>query len=144
MKKGWFKWWNGLFKSDLWNIVMDQNLYQSPNETDRSPDEPAKMQIRVSFLKKPEPFVLLSLLLLGFVPLLPCMCGYLGKSAFSFTMPCAILAWYAFAMRGNTTRPRKIVVVIILVLATMAFAKNVGDVLWYGHDPIWPGISNKH
>ena len=70
-------------------------------------------------------------------PSFACICGYLSSAALPVTGFIAILAWVPFVCnaRGNG-RGRRVFVLAVAILATLAFAKNVADVLWLGHHPV--------
>ena len=77
----------------------------------------------------------IGIILAGFFP---CACGHLDALALPVTFPAAAFGWYAATTihRGNLSHA--IITLVISVLATIIFLKNLADVLWLGHNAIWP------
>jgi hypothetical protein len=66
-----------------------------------------------------------------------CTCGYLSSAALPVTAFIAILAWVPFVRNaGRSGLGRRVFVLVVAVVATLALAKNVADVLWLGHHPV--------
>jgi hypothetical protein len=78
--------------------------------------------------------VLVALPPLLFAPMTMCMCGHMDWLSFPFTVTAASLSWWAFA-RGRQAGSR-ILVIAVMTLASLALAKNVADLLWFGHKPL--------
>ena len=67
--------------------------------------------------------------------LFPCICGHYPIEALPTSSLGLVLAWIPFA---RSARPRigdKCLAIFFVLFASLIFIKNVGDVLWYGHDP---------
>jgi hypothetical protein len=79
----------------------------------------------------------LSAALLVVTPAFVCTCGHLDASVLPVTLPAALLAWRALVLankRGSLLAPA----ILIAVVAGVVLGKNVADVVWLGHDPLWP------
>ncbi len=83
-------------------------------------------------------------LLLGFVnsvllvPMLMCACGNLSWFALLVTGFGVFAAWFPDINRKNSTPLFTLFAVLVRILATVVFLKNIGDVLWFGHDALFP------
>jgi hypothetical protein len=63
------------------------------------------------------------------------MCGYMDWFSFPFTTTAAWLSWWCFARKDRPSAWR-LIVVLVVVLASLAVMKNVTDILWLGHNPL--------
>jgi len=72
---------------------------------------------------------------LFFAPMTMCMCGYMDWVSFPFTATAAWLSWWGFARKDRPSAWR-LIVVMVVVLASLAVMKNVADILWLGHNPL--------
>ena len=68
------------------------------------------------------------------IPSFMCICGHLGQDALVATVPTAAVAWWGFARR--LSRIGRLLAAGVVIIASMALAKNLLDVLWFGHDPL--------
>lgn len=70
-----------------------------------------------------------------FIPSFMCTCGHLGVAALLATVPAGLLAWWGF------TRPLSVIGRVVaggvVVLVTLALAKNLMDIAWFGHDAMF-------
>lgn len=64
-----------------------------------------------------------------------CMCGHIGKRGFLITLPMTLLAWWGADQK--TSIAGRIAAWAIAILATGVFIKNIADVGWYGHYPLF-------
>ena len=70
-------------------------------------------------------------------PSFMCICGYLSAVALPITVFATVLAWVPAAQSiRHSLRPR-LVILAIAVIATVVLVKNVADVLWLGHHPLF-------
>ena len=65
---------------------------------------------------------------------LSCACGHLGVIALPTSSLAAGVAGYAVA-RLPIAKGSQIFALVCVVFAGLIFAKNVCDVLWFGHEP---------
>lgn len=70
-----------------------------------------------------------------FAPMTMCMCGHMDWFSLPLTLAAASLSWWAFARKDQPPGWRLIVVVLV-VLASLELTKNVADILWFGHEPL--------
>jgi hypothetical protein len=70
-----------------------------------------------------------------FIPPFMCVCGHLGVEALVSTIPMAALATWGCSVR--TTAPLRVVAFVVCVVAYGVLTKNLIDISWYGHDPIF-------
>jgi hypothetical protein len=83
-------------------------------------------------------------LLLGFVnsillvPMLMCACENLSWFALLVTGFGVFAAWFPDINRKNSTLLIVLFAVLVRILTTVILLKNIGDVLWVGHDALFP------
>lgn len=80
---------------------------------------------------------LCSLLLIVAFVFLPCGCGYLDAWALLATVPCVLLACYTFCGIDRTMGLWRDVAGALVIFAFLMLLKNIGDILWFGHDAVW-------
>ena len=68
--------------------------------------------------------------------LFPCMCGYLVWQALPFSAGAMAVAWYGWVVT-KVKLPGRLWHIFAVLLASLLLAKNIGDVLWFGHNPVW-------
>lgn len=68
-------------------------------------------------------------------PLFMCMCGHLNTMVLGLTVPATILGWWGAS--GRVPLMWRLLGIGAAVVATMLLGKNLLDVLWFGHDPIF-------
>lgn len=68
-----------------------------------------------------------------------CACGRMDMTSMLVSAPTAMLAWIPFVFNRETRLGSRILRMLVVVVATMVLAKNGVDVMWFGHDPLWPG-----
>ncbi len=66
-----------------------------------------------------------------------CACGHLGSYALPFSSLVLALAWWPFLFARESRIVARGLAVIAVVAATMLSLKNVADVLWLGHQPVF-------
>jgi hypothetical protein len=66
----------------------------------------------------------------------PCMCGYLDRGALPLSATAAAVAWYGWAVT-KVKLPGRLWHIVGVLLASLLLTKNIGDVLWFGHNPVW-------
>ena len=118
--------------------------HDSPNVTEDGSDE--SWQPRIGRRSRPRTSIiwsayLCSLLLFVAFTLLPCLCGYLDRWALLATVPCLLLACYTFCGTDRTMGFWRHVAGVLVIFAFLMLLKNIGDVLWFGHDAVWSGRS---
>lgn len=64
-----------------------------------------------------------------------CMCGHLDRPSLGITFCAVVLAGWGLAVR--TSLPYRIAAAVIFAFALMLLAKNVLDVGWMGHEPLF-------
>jgi hypothetical protein len=69
-------------------------------------------------------------------PMFMCACGHLGAAALPVTAASASLACVGWSMSGARP-PWRAVQMAAAVFALLQLLKNLGDVLWFGHNPLW-------
>jgi len=66
-----------------------------------------------------------------------CACGYMSI----ISLPCNLLGaggtWFAFLMGKDRLLTGRIVIDLTLVVATLMLLRNIGDILWWGHSPLF-------
>ena len=72
-------------------------------------------------------------------PMFMCGCGHLGRIALPVTLLSSSLAWYSFVSGKAVNGLPRIVVLIAVIAATLLLFKNVTDILWFGHSPVFEG-----
>jgi len=70
-------------------------------------------------------------------PMLPCACGHLNFVALPVTIAAAFFGWWGFCRKTQSLLWRLISLAIV-IFVTLVLAKNLGDILWYGHNPLFP------
>jgi dTDP-4-amino-4,6-dideoxygalactose transaminase len=65
------------------------------------------------------------------------MCGHMGTVALPTNALSVVLAWYPFIRYERTSSEERGATVFVVVVVTFSFIKNVADVLWFGHDPVF-------
>jgi hypothetical protein len=68
-------------------------------------------------------------------PMTMCMCGHTNWFTFPFSLAAATLSGWAWGRKDYATLGR-LVVIVLVVLASLLLFKNVADVLWFGHDAL--------
>lgn len=63
-----------------------------------------------------------------------CLCGHLSEISLIFTVPAAVLAWWGF-VRLKHGWGWRMMGIGMAVLTGFTLVKNVGDILWWGHEP---------
>jgi len=66
-----------------------------------------------------------------------CTCGHLGRFALPFSSLVLALAWWPFLFARDSRVVTRGLALIAVVSATMLLLKNVADVLWLGHQPVF-------
>jgi hypothetical protein len=69
--------------------------------------------------------------------LAPCGCGHLARAGLLITVPATALGWRALLVARESRFAPRAVMVMAAVVATLVLLKNVGDVLWFGHAPVY-------
>lgn len=69
-----------------------------------------------------------------------CACGHIHAWGLTVTGTVAAVAWWAFMFGGSTHPVWRLIRVGIVVLSTVLVTKNLSDVLWFGHDPVFSEI----
>jgi hypothetical protein len=82
------------------------------------------------------PSVVSMLLALGAMIFLPCMCGHLGGFALAVTLPASGLGCYGWIANKNRDLIWRGFLMFAVVLSAMVLLKNIGDVLWFGHEAL--------
>ena len=113
--------------------AMKHNPHESP--TVDGPDDESKAVRRTRPASTSLICALIGLMLAG---LFPCTGGYLDVLALSVTFPTAVCGWYAATTVHRDSLSHAILTLVICVLATIIFLKNLADVLWFGHHAVWP------
>jgi hypothetical protein len=72
------------------------------------------------------------------VPMLMCACGNLSWFALLVTGFCVFAAWFPVVNRKNSPLLIVLFAVLVRIFATVIFLKNIGDVLWFGYDALFP------
>ena len=67
---------------------------------------------------------------------LPCMCGYLDLLALPFTAAAFAIALVGWIV-SRKPLPGRLVHMAAVVVTALVLAKNILDILWLGHDPVW-------
>lgn len=70
-----------------------------------------------------------------FIPPFMCIRGHLDVTALVATVPTVSLAWWGFARRSSLTG--RILACGVVALASVGFAKNLLDIAWFGHNPLF-------
>jgi hypothetical protein len=66
-----------------------------------------------------------------------CMCGHIAAPALLLTGLAAVLAWFVFIRDPSTASGNRGLAIIAVVIASLILVKNLADVLWFGHDPVF-------
>lgn len=85
----------------------------------------------------PWPSVIAFVLDFLITPILPCACGHLSTIALPVTIAAAVFGWWGFC-RNTRFILWRLLALGNAIFVTLILAKNLGDVLWYGHNPIFP------
>lgn len=72
------------------------------------------------------------------LPFVGCMCGHLGYEALPVTAGAALLAWYPFVRFERHTLDQRSFAVFTTCYGTFVLLRNVADILWFGHNPVFP------
>ena len=77
-------------------------------------------------------------LLLTFIGIsvFPCACNHLDPNALLVVVPAALLAWWRFLFARESWPSPRIVTIVAVIASSLLLAKNVSDILWFGHDPL--------
>ena len=65
-----------------------------------------------------------------------CLCGHLRREALPVTVAAAGFAFYGW-LSTRATYPWRLIHIAAVVISVLMLGKNVGDVLWYGHNPVF-------
>jgi hypothetical protein len=68
-------------------------------------------------------------------PMLMCGCGHIGWEVLPFTSVSVFLSWWGFHNSAPTIF--RVVAIFVVIVATVLFAKNAADILWFGHDALF-------
>jgi hypothetical protein len=66
-----------------------------------------------------------------------CMCGHIAAPALLLTGPAAVLAWFVIVVDRRTEGVRRGVEGAVVIMVSVILVKNLADVLWFGHDPVF-------
>jgi hypothetical protein len=66
-----------------------------------------------------------------------CPCQYFDWISLPFTFSALGFACYGRICNRHADLTTRILLLLLLVLTALLLLKNVGDVLWFGHDAIW-------
>lgn len=66
-----------------------------------------------------------------------CMCGYIQPQALPLSVAGAALTWYPFLRYNRTNAFISLAVLLVVLISTLVLAKNLADVLWFGHQPLF-------
>ena len=77
-------------------------------------------------------------LILSFIgaSVFPCTCGHLGREALFVLVPAALLAWWPFLFAREHWPFPRLGTIAAALASTLLLAKNVADILWFGHEPL--------
>jgi len=78
----------------------------------------------------------LALMFLAMTPVLMCMCGHMGWEVLPVTAGIAFLGCYGWLASWERL-PLRVVQIVIAIATLYVFARNVLDVLKFGHNPLW-------
>ena len=68
-----------------------------------------------------------------------CACGHISSSpALGVTIPSAALAWYGLWRVWRSERTQAVASFSVALVTTFVLLRNVQDLAWIGHHPIWP------
>ena len=67
----------------------------------------------------------------------PCICGHLHTEALPTSGLGVVLAWYPFIRYERARILDRCVAVFFVLFTSLVFLKNVADVLWFGHEPLF-------
>lgn len=73
--------------------------------------------------------------LLLLAPLTECTCSHMTWVSIPFTMSAIGLGWWGFCWKTSSPLWR-ILMIAVAVLASLEAAKNLADILWFGHHPL--------
>ncbi len=65
-----------------------------------------------------------------------CMCGHMSRISLPGSVVGAAMAWFAFAAPNRANWPVRVLVMLSAALTMFILIKNLGDVLWWGHEPL--------
>ena len=71
---------------------------------------------------------------------LACMCGHLGRGQLIGSAIVSFSSWYSFTRFKEKSIIKRIVIMMAVIISTVLLAKNLADVLWFGHDAIFDVI----
>lgn len=72
-------------------------------------------------------------------PMTMCMCGHMDFVSLLFTLPAGVLASWGFARREDRAEVWQILTGFVLIVSAGMLAKNLADILWFGHDALLGG-----
>jgi hypothetical protein len=72
------------------------------------------------------------------VPRFRCMCGYLDAKALAASIPAFALACLGWVGNKEKNLLWRAVLILVVIATFGVLSKNVADVLWLGHEPLWP------
>jgi hypothetical protein len=70
-----------------------------------------------------------------FIPSFMCTCGHLGRDALLATVAILVLSWWGFLRRLSVIG--RVLAIAVAALVSVAFVKNLLDIGWFGHDPLF-------
>ncbi|MGD8450542.1 MAG: hypothetical protein PVJ57_01880 [Phycisphaerae bacterium] len=100
-----------------------------------APADEAVKPVRASPLWVVSVGVLVAIVQFG--PAFMCTCGFFDRAAFILTVPLFVLAWWPFLLAREGRFLPRVVAIVAVVAATMLLFKNICDVLWLGHNPVF-------
>lgn len=79
----------------------------------------------------------LALTIFAILRLTTCACGHLDRSNLLVTGGLAGMAWLPFLIPVRHGLVARIIIIASLILPTLVLGRNLLDILWFGHDPIF-------
>ncbi len=67
----------------------------------------------------------------------PCICGHLSLNALPSCVIGVLLVLWAFSRVREPSWGQRIATDVILIITTLILLKCVGDILWFGHNPVF-------
>jgi hypothetical protein len=67
-----------------------------------------------------------------------CICGHFAPHDLWFTGGLAVIAWSASVPLLGRHRLLRVLAILAVTLPTLIVFKSIADVLWLGHEAIWP------
>lgn len=69
--------------------------------------------------------------------LFACTCGHLDRLALPGNGIAALLAWVGLLCTGNRQIAVRLCLDLLTALTTVVLVKNLMDMSWFGHNPVW-------